>query len=114
MLLPGRALDALVAEKVMGDTRVLPSGIITHRLTMIDDTFCFIPYSTDIARAWEVVEKLRCITRDVEICIEALPRQYRVQISINYGRDGLECFAYAATAPHAISLVALKAVGVEA
>lgn len=42
---PGRELDALIAEKVM---RITKSGNTDPK-----------PYSTDIAAAWEVVEKLK-------------------------------------------------------
>jgi len=59
----GRELDALVAEKVMGWTQV-------HRVDSTGD-LCGVPsrgappsyllprYSTDIAAAWKVIEKLR-------------------------------------------------------
>lgn len=50
---PGRELDALVAEKVLGKPRV--DGLIKPP----DDISYGVPaYSTDIAAAWEVVEYL--------------------------------------------------------
>lgn len=65
-------------------------------------------YSTDIAAAWQVVEKLR-------------PRTFRLEFDTDYGinkRTGwtvcinAHCLVqFAATAPRAICLAALKAVG---
>ena len=53
----GRELDALVAEKVMG-VKNMEQWLINHRM---DETG---QYSTDIAAAWEVVEKMRQRFRD--------------------------------------------------
>ena len=74
----GRELDALVAEKVMGWTRI-------HRLNQVGD-FCGVPpqgappyilpcHSTDIAAAWKVVEKLHRL-------------QFMVRLSISNGQYG--------------------------
>jgi len=72
---PGRELDALVAEKVMGWTEVECFGVINNRVKNPPTPGCeviiargrnrgrslrIIPcYSTDISAAWEVVEKLK-------------------------------------------------------
>lgn len=90
----GRELDALVAEKVMGDV----PGLVLWPA----------PYSTHIGCAWRVVEQLRK-SGDV--------------ISLNWypGAGQWECVVHRlphahgedATAPHAICLAALQAVGVK-
>lgn len=109
----GRELDALVAEKVMGES----SGYTHSR----DNDFVVTcsRYSTDISAAWLVVEKLRDIGWSVAVC----------------GDNGWGCTFYkvhtngseyiwatwkeshgpinADTAPLAICLAALEAVGVD-
>ena len=67
-------------------------------------------YSTDIAAAWQVVEKVRTQGHFVEI--DCLREQYEVYIDTNPAHTD-EPSAYAPTAQHAICLAALKAVGVE-
>jgi hypothetical protein len=52
---PGRELDALVAEKVMGWTKV---GENAWEAPNIKGYPLLPRYSTDIATAWEVVEKI--------------------------------------------------------
>ena len=95
----GRELDALIAEKVMDD---MLAGIRLDGSPMFDD----IPhYSTQIADAWLVVEKLGK-SFDVSRCrkfqeIEA----WFWEASFHNGPD-----AQADTAPLAICLAALKAV----
>jgi hypothetical protein len=69
---PGRELDALIAEKVMGATRlpgynvltVCNTGRIRDHWPVPDwDTGECIPfYSTNILAAWEVVEKIKSLT----------------------------------------------------
>ncbi|OMD34799.1 BC1872 family protein [Paenibacillus odorifer] len=69
---PGREMDALIAEKVLGWTdirRVNPAVIHSFSADGNHANFGFSPvlykhvpfplYSTDISAAWEVVEKLR-------------------------------------------------------
>ena len=75
----GRELDALVAEKVMG-LLVTNHGTakIIYGKVEVDGkehvTFSPVrPYSTDIAAAWEVVEKM---SDDYEITINATHRKY--------------------------------------
>lgn len=109
---PGRELDALVAEKVMGWTRTEHLGLkrtvwnipAPSYIEWADDP---PPFSTDIAAAWEVVERLRA--------------NYSFQISADSSSDW-ECYlenedldishvsARSETAPHAICLAALKTV----
>lgn len=99
-----RTIDALVAEKVIGWT-VKPGQIGTshsvkgHFISPVD-----VPrYSTEIAAAWEVVERF-------------LPMQLEFTIGKwecwSYAGEKL-CSAEAGTAPLAICLAALKSVGVE-
>ena len=112
-MLPGRELDAVIAEKIMelevvrnkkggwsiGEanywyTNDEPGGVLSNPLP---------EYSTDIAAAWEVVEKLQKLN----------PLHIRSDIT---GRWFVSCGPFnasASTAAHAICLAALKAVGVE-
>lgn len=48
---PGRELDALVAEKVMGRSKTVVLGYLTITRPVPH-------YSTDISAAWEIVEEL--------------------------------------------------------
>lgn len=117
-----REIDALVAEKVMGHT-------VEPRLPGLsgeywDDTDGGIvsDYSSDIAAAWQVVEKF----------VEQVKADRNMEISFVMGFDGSHWEAgiwkhdewylggggyvheiKADTAPLAICLAALKAVGVE-
>jgi hypothetical protein len=108
---PGRELDALVAEKVMGRrfTRHLcEPGTPPHEWVDSD-----VPeYSTDIAAAWGVVEKLREHFAGVEVMAltktNANPNYFEAKLWAN---TWVHSFAEAPTAPHAICLAALKAVG---
>lgn len=114
---PGRELDTLVAEKVFKYSIFKKrwkegshSGFID---SWIDSAGFEIPgqlpeYSTDISAAWEVVEKLR-----PELCIEIMPwgDNYHVRVlSVTLEQKSR---ASCRSAPHAICLAALKAVGHE-
>jgi len=114
----GRELDALVAEKVMGwcvgsdgeevfydDKRgwvckphckpIISQGIVAY-------------YSTSISAAWEVVEKL-AVSGKCSFAIERFrnkPYSWQVEFGLGVGWT-----VYADTAPLAICLAALKAVG---
>ena len=105
-LQPGPELDRLVAEKVMGWKKWSTTG--DHLWTAADsrvrslrpeDAWAFNP-STNIAHAWEVVEKL--IDKDPNIGIDC---------DGNWACSLWNHVARADTAPHAICLAALKAVG---
>lgn len=120
MIEPGRELDVLVAEKVMGwrahtiwgtDYEV-GSGEPVRRI-------CYAPYySTDIAAAWDVVQKMREDRRKVLVHWEngqtsAYNEEFwEVEISGPLRLDAA-FRAHADTAPHAICIAALRAVGVE-
>jgi hypothetical protein len=120
----GRELDALVAEKVMGWT----SDLYAHSL-MGEKVRLWLPpppsdvahtadtlprYSTDIAAAWEVVEKVSGPGLAFELVdvgsfnpgYTELPRW-----CASFGDGNVVIAEEADTAPHAICLAALKAVG---
>jgi hypothetical protein len=104
----GRELDAEVAEKVMGR----PVGEWLEGIYYQDGRRGRIPrFSTDIAAAWQVVEKLAADT-------PAWPHHgYFVSIHNSTGlgrweaRIGATAIAHAHTAPLAICLAALAACG---
>lgn len=99
---PGRELDALVAEKVMG---------VTFKKEWLHISDTCPRYSTSIEAAWQVVKKMK--------------EQYAIEIHIRGGAYGCnveagdEVTSYfvatseADTAPLAICLASLKAVGYE-
>lgn len=107
---PGRELDALVAEKVMGwkdirfgdETSV--SGSVGFGLPVSGHPRrAFPPYSTDIAAAWAVVEEL-------ELPFEIHSDDWHSRWDARFNLDRGE-WCQASTAPHAICLAALKAMG---
>ena len=136
---PGRELDALVAEKVMGWKRVMappePKGFPLQGAYHACDQWydgdtrvacreCgdLPAYSTSISDAWEVVEKVEwqkfaLFKHEVS---KYTPEPYWTvvwqscgEIQLHAVVDDCCAFAEAFTAPHAICLAALKAVGHE-
>lgn len=121
-LKPGPELDALVAEKVMKCREILakPDGpIALYRAEeyLYEDPK---PYSTSIACAWEVVEKIRLtldpIGRQWRPTIQHCGSKYRWRCEFelendNAGDDTTMYFAEADSASLAICLAALAAVG---
>lgn len=117
---PGRGLDALVAEKVMGltvqhcagyvapngvDTTFIQLGYVKHASEM---QTTYVPYySTDISAAWEVVEKLA--PKEDEFRITRYHLQEWSCVFEFFNQSAVS----ADTAPMAICLAALKAVGHE-
>jgi hypothetical protein len=108
----GRELDALVAEKVMGETVFPDYGEFNARGVK--------PYSTDIAAAWQVVEKLGLFSRgfkwrEIETLgalLQHNPRTDRWAVIVRYYDGDADVAAdNCDTAPHAICLAALKAIG---
>lgn len=70
-------------------------------------SLCYLkPYSTDISAAWEVVEKLLANRQD--FTIDSFMRLGKVTHSVRFDDSNL---TYGDSAPHAICLAALKAVG---
>lgn len=121
----GRELDALIAEKVMGLVRCEKHpGSYCHALpdspTKGGETRS---YSTDISAAWEVVEKLSQVRPTCFIFkISKSPGgNHKVWVYETMFRESYDEFlerlcveAVEDTAPHAICLAALKAIGYEA
>jgi len=101
---PGRELDALIAERVMGGRKIddpgKPFGLggAPH-------------YSTDIAAAWEVVERLCELWPETTISHDKPINEWFVSSEPEIGPTTVG--ASGDTAPHAIALAALKAVGNE-
>ena len=105
---PGRELDALVAEKVMG-CRVQKTTLGLCELGTGEERVyrdARIPhYSTDIASVWGVVEKFA-----PEAMV--LNRYPTGNFAVRFDHNGHWWSDVCDTAPHAICLAALKAVGV--
>lgn len=100
----GRELDALVAEKVMGWNCELRE---CHTRKVLHSEYGGPPhYSTDIADAWLVVEKI-----DQQVTVTKCADGWLVTIDDYFCHGGVEIMA--GTAPLAICLAALKAVGVD-
>ena len=106
----GRELDALVAEKVMGwvwgidDERLqylVPAGAQLTRPPLPH-------YSTLIADAWQVVEKIGFMNLAFGDTSDQHPN---VTVRFWGEKAGQSCYVEADTAPEAICLAALKAVG---
>lgn len=109
---PGRELDALVAEKVFG----FPAPRDSHASTEVGywtvDDKMFIPvprFSTDIAAAWEVVEKLKRL--GYKIGIDSSPNDKSACVVMEDDNGDWISIAVetAETLPHAICRAALKA-----
>lgn len=106
---PGRELDALVAEKVMGFRvdqykYVVDTGKITTTLPC---------YSENISAAWEVVEKITYPDGRLTAAFQ-LSRWSLYTAIFCFEKTGGGQFNFegvAPTAPRAICLAALKAVG---
>lgn len=132
----GRELDRLVAEKVMKQPK--PPYVHTCHIQPIRDGIwvCHpyyergdecawepIPFSTDIAAAWQVVERLcnwdvddnMLILKGQGPDIEREPPNGKAQSWWDAEINGTwgKALAEAPTAPHAICLAALKAIGVD-
>ena len=108
----GRELDALIAEKVMG-----LAGVRDGKSWLYGDNWtyhkkgvlCLVPhYSTQIADAWQVVEKMKEHGADEHNGITIMYDENRWYVE--FPLPSWE-YAEAPTAPLAICLAALKAVG---
>jgi hypothetical protein len=132
MMKPGRELDALIAEKVMGwdfahnfklcDNRAFKRcsnclGIISEGNPLDPRCLGFPHYSTNIEAAWKVVELLQLFkiqqtdkTDGMTACVQLWQDSNGVW-TIGDWQDQLFVLAEGDTAPHAICLAALKIVG---
>ena len=116
----GRALDALVAERVMGCTpeahhmeKYSPTCGCKHRIhrnTREDLGDLLADYSTDIGAAWEVGEKLGHKTFSLTGPEDKEPVTWCAEFGSFQDAVFQAEDAEADTAPHAICLAALKAV----
>ncbi len=123
----GRTLDALIAEKVMEwnlnryvesmqPSLLYPKAEFEAGVddweqvnSMIKVPKGLLPrYSTDIAAAWEVVEKLGLLNRYV---LNNKAGVWKVLEVCDYDFSDSDCMGEGLTAPHAICLAALKAIG---
>jgi hypothetical protein len=104
-LKPGRELDALVACRV--DKIISEHDLETLPEHHDDGVWRHIPkYSTEIAAAWELVEKLRSSRSEVGIIADS-DGWYAFE---GGGEDMFPLSPTVPTAPYAICLAALKAV----
>ena len=106
-----REIDKIVAQHVMElddvrfDEPPLKSGYQALRFGDRDSGYLHVPhYSTDIAAAWQVVEKL--------LCCDVIYRGNN-DVTSRVWQDGHCYIASAAIAPMSICLAALKAKGIE-
>lgn len=118
---PGRELDALIAEKVMGWKNI--KGELYWLAGLSDRGIAEdVPYySTDIAAAWEVFEKIKTLKNNLSIqisgtsdCPNLLSVVIRWYIYVADWENGdvmrFSVHESQLTAPHAICLAALKAI----
>lgn len=104
---PGRELDALVAEKVMGWGPESP-GVLQAKGFKQDP---YPPFSTSIADAWRVADKLYQLgwSLTIEMANWSAVEVKLVDVSRDLIRDNVY-ITEAESAPHAICLAALKVV----
>lgn len=109
--LSARERDELVALKVMGWRKDHGWDYFADGLTIRtwkESSFKRFQPSTDISAAWEVVEELSA--RGLYLDIDTHPDFYLVDVQ---RRNNVVAYSVATTAPEAICLAALKAVGVD-
>ena len=125
---PGRELDALIAEKVMGlhefcsyaGKSKASLGWGKNGADFFKGEISALPsYSTNIASAWEIVEKLQSLRKSVRVYNQGIVSEttdlYSCEIENRYyeGEPDTWFSGWVESAPHAICLAALKAMGVE-
>lgn len=132
MMEPGRELDALIAEKVM---LFQPKQFVSvKQFDFISDNFRAlndgtyeisspIPfYSTDIAAAWTVAQTIQDMDEDHDFVIHLSNSKFQeCTVEVRFWDDSDPkdpilagpYYILGKTAPHAICLAALKAVGME-
>lgn len=108
----GRELDALIAASVFGRPHRKPTHgtCCTCQTCGWDKDNCECGYSDDITKAWEVVEKLNARGEWVTVGLNAA---HRAQCFISTSGERENVDVEAETAPLAICLAALRAVGAE-
>lgn len=124
---PGRELDLLIAEKIMGWRKVPEhepprSGWRNQSGYWVSDEGkpgdAWIPrYSTNLRLAWEVVEKMGTFFPDLSFSLEYYGRAKECEAQISWtDQDGLAqgTFYFLREDPaHAICEAALKVIGIE-
>lgn len=109
---PGKELDKLIAEKVMGWSDLYGDGSYLVPAQGDKEQYMlregFNP-STNIEDAWKVVEKLDLLGGDRRL----IKRRgvYEITDISQQGHGYRECIGSGKTAPHAICLAALRAIG---
>jgi hypothetical protein len=110
----GRELDRLIAERVMGDTQDEHGGwISSDGNTRYHGDGGPMEYSTDIAAAWRVADHMTAEWLGVRVVTWNDVAQASILKQADHDEVIVVCSAEAPTAPHAICLAALRAVGVE-
>jgi hypothetical protein len=121
-LLPGREMDALVAEKVMGLVVLRDERTVQNGRYQTKNGGDYIPmgldyytqgcpeYSTSIAAAWEVVERMRKTHCVVVNTYQIMSFECGIVPWESEGSCDVS-LAHTESAPHAICLAALKAMG---
>lgn len=118
---PGRELDALIAERVMG-LAIVDLSQIKDGMLELDKPVTSLhigdppPYSTSIEAAWEIVENIGHTIGDNDD-----PHDFTIMHNSDGTwtvgwlafRDGFGISEQSNTAPHAICLAALKSIGYE-
>lgn len=119
MIKPGKELDALIAEKVMGWERKCIGDdyyLENPRAHHLSKYNAPQPYSTHIAAAWEVVEKIVEDT-GMEYVFWSLAGDNKRNVFQFVEKKGennyIKAYEEGETLSHAICKTALKAVGVE-
>jgi hypothetical protein len=119
---PGFRLDRTISEKIMGIGVMLREGdgLYGAKPGFSQYTNEPKPYSTSIEAAWEVVEQIKSLQPDPDKDTRGQRQEFRINFDQGkwtcgwypYSWDGVPTVeAEADTAPLAISLAALKAVG---
>lgn len=114
----GRELDALIAEKVMGLRSELSLASSQQKYEQIRNKIEHCPiYSTDIAAAWEVVEKMNLLSADFKLVaydsgyVWVAEFKTTREMPGTIYRETIEHKGEAESSPHAICIAALKAIG---
>lgn len=108
-----RKIDALVAIHIFNNPWEWDEDLNTATSATDSGATMYPPYSTDIAAAWEVVEKLRDSREDITIYTSGRSWWINVGDIFNNVRDMGDFEVVEESAPMAICLAALKAKGVE-
>lgn len=107
---PGRELDALVAERIFG-AKLINGEWVVKIGNFQSKSNILMNYSTDIAAAWEVVEKMQSKGYVVDISCYSVISNRRSSCVIYVQGEPWEKFdAESESAPEAICSAALKVV----